>query len=61
MSSGVNSCLTLILILQKKRRVLFDSDKDEEVERLATELAGGAGLEVSNPVEGGKLGERESL
>jgi len=56
-SSGVDYCLTLILILQKKRRVLFGSD-EEEAERLAIELVGGVGLEVSNPVEGGELGER---
>jgi len=41
--------------LQKKCRAFFDSD---EVERFATELVSGAGLEVSGLVGEDKLGER---
>ena len=39
--------------------MLIDSDEEKEAERLAIELAGGTGLEVSNPVEEGEL--RESV
>jgi len=39
----------LALVLQKRRRVTFDSDEEEMVDRLAAELAGGADLEVSSP------------
>ena len=51
--------MTLIFVLEKKRKVNFDSDEDR-VERLATELVGDADLEVSNPMEEDEFGESHS-
>ena len=44
-------------MLQKKHKVIFDSDE----ERLATELVSSADLEVSNLVEEDKFGGRVAL
>ena len=52
--------MTLVLILQKKRRVVFDSNEQEEVDKLANGLADGTGLRVSSSVEEDEMG-RESL
>ena len=47
----------MIFVLQKKHKVIFDSDRG----RLATELIGDADLEVSSPVEGDESKGREAL
>ena len=52
--------MTLIVILQKKCKFIFDSE-EERMERLATELVGYTDLEVlSIPIEG-KSAERDTL
>ena len=50
-SSGIGPYLTLIIVLQKKHKVVFNSDEDR-IERSATELVGDTDLGVSSPVEG---------
>ena len=52
--------MTLIFVLQNKRNVFFDSDK-ERMERLKTELVGDTDLGVSSLVNEDKSGRRDAL